>query len=143
MKSVSGLRNTCFDFYLLMTKSLPSTSPAETNSWETPSAESEEHNKETTLALAFRAKRLRTQREKKLPVSRPRPDMNSNRMSFSSFFGFLSLRTRLMGMLALATAGSCCRKMLHLMRRHFIALPATVLLLPALSLFFAIRLFYQ
>lgn len=52
----------------------------------------------------------------KAVVSRPRPDMNSNRMSLSSFFGFLSLRTRLMGTLALATAGSCGRKILHLMR---------------------------
>lgn len=37
----------------------------------------------------------------------PLPGMNSNLMSLSSFLGFLSLRTRLMGMLALAAAGSC------------------------------------
>lgn len=35
-------------------------------------------------------------------------------MSLSSFFGFLSLRTRLIGTLALATAGSWGRKIWHL-----------------------------
>lgn len=39
-------------------------------------------------------------------VREPLPDMNSNRMSLSSFLEFLSLRTRLMGTLVLAAAGS-------------------------------------
>ena len=45
--------------------------------------------------------------EKLVDTPSPLPDMNSNRMSLSSFLGFLSLRTRLMGTLVLAAAGSC------------------------------------
>lgn len=44
--------------------------------------------------------------EKSALVPKPLPDMNSNRMSLSSFLEFLSLRTRLMGTLVLAAAGS-------------------------------------
>lgn len=46
-------------------------------------------------------------REKNEWLFLPLPDMNSNLMSLSSFLRFLSLRTRLMGILALAVAESC------------------------------------
>lgn len=95
-----------YNSYLPMTKSLPSTRPAETSSWETPSAESEwdtwrgEHE---TGVFFFTHERREGSSWQVLPL----PGMNSNLMSLSSFLGFLSLRTRLMGMLALAAAGSC------------------------------------
>lgn len=88
--------------HLPMTRSLPSTRPAETNSWETPSAESE-HRKRKSPAVRGSSERIS---EKRALVHGPLPDMNSNRMSLSSFLEFLSLRTRLMGTLVLAAAGS-------------------------------------
>lgn len=87
---------------LPMTRSLPSTRPAETNSWETPSAESE-HRKRKSPAVRASSERIS---EKRALAREPLPDMNSNRMSLSSFLEFLSLRTRLMGTLVLAAAGS-------------------------------------
>lgn len=100
----------CYISYLPMTKSLPSTRPAETNSWETPSAESEhrQRNKKPNSYTWVQSLLEHDKSWKKLvDTPSPLPDMNSNRMSLSSFLGFLSLRTRLMGTLVLAAAGSC------------------------------------
>lgn len=82
----------------------------------TPGKPHRQNLRTTTKTQPWLSLQSRTSKRAKAVVSRPRPDMNSNRMSLSSFFGFLSLRTRLMGTLALATAGSCGRKILHLMR---------------------------
>lgn len=102
--------------YSPMTKSLPSTRPAETNSWETPSAESEDTSEKINHKQSSETRVEEHEREEiALWIFLPLPGMNSNLMSLSSFLEFLNLRTRLMGTLDEA-AGSYQRKIVKDLR---------------------------